>query len=198
MYIVRHMVLSHSFGLKDAKVNSEKKKGEQQVVKVNNEIKAKDVRVLNEETKALTDMTLKEAIELAERTEEDVIMLSYNNGTPVVKIEEYSKYMYREQKKRKANAKKQRENNSILKEVRMLYQIEEHDLGIKANTIDRLLGEGNKVKITITYKGRAVRMIRSGIEKMKGLEGMLKAGHKVEKPVSIDGNRVTMTVSPVK
>lgn len=166
--------------------------------KVNHEIRAQVVKVVGLTENGLKEMKLSEAIKLAEESGEDVIQISYSDGVPIVRIEDYSKFVYKEKKRQKELAKKQRENNLAFKEIRMLYTIEENDLNIKIKNIDRLISEGNRVKISIIYKGRAVRMISSGIGKMQDIENKLQTKHKIDNNIKIEGNRVVMTVVPCK
>lgn len=168
------------------------------MTKVNHEIKANTVKVVDSETKGVNEMSLADAIALAEETNEDVIMLSCSNGIPIVKIEDYSKYMYREQKKKKEQAKKQRANNMSFKEIRMLYSIDKHDMNIKAKNVDRLINEGNKVKVSLIYKGRSIKNIRSGLEVMQNFKDILQSNCKIDGGIKIEGNRVIMTIIPNK
>lgn len=166
--------------------------------KVNNKITEKIVKVVGLKENGLVEMSLDDAIRNANEQGEDVIQVGYSNGVPIVKIEDYNKFLYKEQRKKKELAKKQRANRMELKEIRMLSSIEDHDLNIKVKNIDRLLSDNNKVKVTIIYKGRLIRLVQSGLSLMANIEERLQVKHKIESPAKVDGNRVTMVVSPVK
>lgn len=133
------------------------------------------------------------AIEIA--GEEGLDLVVVNEGEiPVCKIMDYDKYLYEQHKKMKQASK----NKIELKEIKLGPTIADHDLEVKAKNASRLLSEGNKVKITITYKGRLMRYIDGGIAKLNELTNMIKQNHKVEKPPVIDGNRVYMVIAPSK
>lgn len=165
---------------------------------INNEIKSKMVNVVAEDGKGLRLMELSEAIALAEETGEDVVCLNDKAEIPVVKIMDYGKFQYEKAKKAKDNKKKARLNAQGTKEINISDSIAEHDLIIKANSVDRLLKEGNKVKLTIKYKGRSVRMIEQGPSKLQALASYLKHPYKIESTPKIEGNRVVMCVIPDK
>lgn len=165
---------------------------------INNEIKSDMVNVVAEDGKGLRLMKLSEAIELAEQTGEDVICLNNKDDIPVVKIMDYGKFQYEKSKRAKDNKKKARLNAQGTKEIIISDSIAEHDLIIKANNIDRLLKDGNKVRLIIRYKGRSIRMIESGPGKLQELASHLKHPYKVESAPNIEGNRVVMCVVPEK
>ena len=165
---------------------------------INNEIKASVVMVVNSESRELTKMLLQDAIRLAEETGEDVVMVNDREQPPIVKIADYNKLLYEKQKKDKENKKKQRANAQNLKEIQISDSIADHDLKIKAKNADRILNEGNKVSLVIRYKGRSIRFISEGPEKLQKLVDLITVNNKVEKPAKIEGNRVSMVISPVK
>lgn len=165
---------------------------------INREIKADKVNVVNAENKGLTLMSLDDAIALAEQTEEDVILVNDKGDIPIVKIGDYSKLLYEKQKREKENKKKARLNSQETKEIQIGDATAEHDLMVKAKHIDRILTEGDKVQISIKYKGRSVRFIDEGPSKLQNLANMITAAYKVEKTPRIEGNKVSMIVAPVK
>lgn len=166
--------------------------------KVNNEITEKIVKVVGLKENGLVEMSLEDAIRNANEQGDDVIQVGYSNGIPIVKIEDYNKFLYKEQRKKKELAKKQRANRMELKEIRMLSSIEDHDLNIKVKNIDRLLNGNDKVKVSITYKGRSVRLIKNGFKIMETIKDRLQVNYKVETPAKIEGNKVIMVLTPVK
>lgn len=166
--------------------------------KVNNEITEKIVKVVGLKENGLVEMSLEDAIRNANEQGDDVIQVGYSNGVPIVKIEDYNKFIYKEQRKKKELAKKQRANRMELKEIRMLSSIENHDLNIKVKNIDRLLNGNDKVKVSITYKGRSVKLIKNGFKIMETIKDRLQVNHKVETPTKIEGNKVIMILTPVK
>lgn len=163
---------------------------------INHEIQSDYVNVVGEE--GLTKMTLDEAIRLADETGEDVVMVNNSRDIPVVKIMEYSKYLYDKKKKEKDNRKKSRMSSQDTKEIRISDSIAENDIMVKAKNVDRILKDGDKVKITIRYKGRLIRQINEGPEKIKYLVSKVTEEFKVDKEPKIEGNIVSMIIAPSK
>ena len=163
---------------------------------VNNEIKAKQVRLVNDETKGVTLLDTEEAIKLAEEQGLDLICINEKGDIPVVKIGDYKKFLYDKHKKEKDNKKKARLNSQEIKEIQISDVIAEHDLLIKAKNADRIIKEGNKVRLVIRYRGRAVKMIKQGPEKLLQLADIMQSNFKIDAEPKIEGNRVTMLVSP--
>ena len=164
---------------------------------VNNEFKSERVRLINSDGKGLQEMTLREAMEIASKDDLDVICVNSKDEIPVVKIGDYGKFLYEKQKKEKDNKKKAKLNQQDTKEVHISDVIAEHDLAIKAKTVDRLLRGGDKVRLVIRYKGRSLRFINEGPTKLQVLESKVTEGHKIESVPKIEGNRVTMVISPL-
>lgn len=165
---------------------------------VNFEIKAEYVVVVSNENDGIVEMKLTDAVALAEKTGEDVILLNAKGDKPVVKIGDYNKFLYEKQKKEKENRKKARMNSQETKEIRISDAIAQHDLEIKAKNADRMLGDGDKVMLVIRYKGRSIRFIEDGPSKLAQLENLISTEHKIEKTPKIEGNRVYMILAPTK
>jgi len=163
---------------------------------INNEIKSDVVEIVATDGSGLTRMTLSDAIKLAEETDEDVVEVSNKDGIPVCKIISYSKFLYDKKRKEKENAKKSRLNSQDTKEIIISTSISEHDLQTKAKNVDRILKDNNKVKLTIRYKGREVRLINQGIDKLNIFENLVTVKHKIDKPAKIEGKQVSMIVAP--
>lgn len=124
----------------------------------------------------------------------DLVQLSKNGDTAICKIMSYSKYLYDQKKKEKHSNKTKQE----LKEVRLSDSIAENDIKVKAKTVCRILNEGDKVKVTITYKGRLVSFIGRGIDKLKEFEKLIDVDYTMDRQPKIEGNRVYMILSPSK
>lgn len=165
---------------------------------INNEIKSNVVNVVLEEGKGLKQMSLEEAIALAEETGEDVVCLNDKAEIPVVKIMDYGKFQYEKAKKAKDNKKKARLAAQDTKDIVISDSIAEHDLKIKANTADRIINEGDKVRLIIRYKGRAVAFINEGPAKLQALVDKMESEFTVTAKPKIDGRQVMMTLTPNK
>lgn len=167
---------------------------------INNEIKSNTVNVVTETEgkKGLKLMKLSEAIKLAEKTGEDVVCLNDKAEIPVVKIMDYKKFQYEKAKKAKDNKKKAKSKMQDIKDIIISDSIAEHDLEIKAKSVDRILKSGDKVRLTIKYKGRSIRLIGQGPERLGTLVSKVTSDYKIDKAPKIEGNRVTMLISPKK
>ena len=140
------------------------------------------------------EMSIAEALKMADENETDLVQMSEKDGVAVCKLMNYSKFIYEQHKKEKANAKAKQE----LKEVRISDGIADNDLKTKAKTASRIMDDGDKVKVVITYKGRSVAFIDRGIAKLEEFEKMIEKNHTVDKQPKIEGNRVYMILSPRK
>ena len=164
---------------------------------INTEIKAKEVRLVTEGEGAVIVKTV-DALRDAEEQGLDLICINNSGDIPVVKIGDYNKFLYEKQKKEKENKKRAKMNSQELKEIQISDSIAENDLKIKAKNIDRILKEGDKVKLSIRYKGRMARYVSEGVEKIEELEQLVTFKHKIDKPAKIEGNTVSMVISPLK
>lgn len=172
-------------------------KGETQRSMVNSEIKAKVVRVVNED-KGVQEMSIKDALALAEESGLDLINLTPNLEVPTVKIGDYSKYLYEKKKKEKEAKKKQKANIQELKEVQVGCDIAHHDICVKAKNIDRLLKEGDKVNIVVKFKGRTARSIGNGPDIIHRILNEVTRPYKIDKDIATEVNKVTICISPSK
>lgn len=164
---------------------------------INEEIKAKVINLVSNENH-LVEMSRDEALKLAEESGQDLICLNECKGIPVCKIGDYNKLVYEKQKKAKENQKKARLNSQTTKEIRISENIAENDLKTKAKNIDRILKEGDKVTISIRYKGRTIRHIADGPSKIQKLASLVSEKYITEKTPVISGNQVFMLISPYK
>lgn len=165
-------------------------------MKINKEIMADKVRVVDSE-KGTTLMSLEDAIKLAEDQGEDLICLK-EDEIPVCKIYNYKKFVYEKNKKDKDNKKKARLKSADTKVIQLRDVTAEHDLKIKAKNITRIIEDGDKVKAIIQYKGRSIRLIDTGKEKLKKLLSFIDAEYKIESDIKIEGNNVTVTIAPIR
>ena len=146
----------------------------------------------------LKEMTAEQAYELADNEGLDLIHVSDNNGVPIVKIDDYKKLLFDQKKKAKENTKKQRSTQSETKEIRLNSVIAEHDMEIKAKSIDRIINDGDKVYININFKGRAIKNVATGKQKIEKMLSFVTANYSIIKPAVVDENKVTMTIGPKK
>jgi translation initiation factor IF-3 len=120
--------------------------------RINDEITAREVRVINENGEQIGIMPTKEAIKLAEEQGKDLVEISPNAEPPVAKIMDYSRFVYTLQKKEREARKKQKKQ--VVKEVKMRIMIGDHDFMVKINNAKKFLEEGKRVKVIVEYRGR--------------------------------------------
>lgn len=122
---------------------------------INERIRFPKVRVIDSDGSQLGIMSSREAMQLAEEKELDLVLVSDKADPPVCKIVDYGKHKFEQEKKAKEAKKKQ--HNVDVKEVKMRYKIEEHDYNVRIKLAKRFLQEGDKVKATIMFRGREIQ-----------------------------------------
>ena len=168
--------------------------GSKQGPAVNNRISAKSVRVISEKGEMLGVLQIDEAIKLALDQGLDLVEISPKASPPVCKIIDYGKYKYKIQKKQ-AEAKKKQKTFEV-KEVKLRPGIEDHDYGVKLKSIQRFLNDGDKVKITLRFKGREMAYHQRGLEVLKKLESAIETVAKIEQVPTLEGKQMIMVVAP--
>ena len=163
---------------------------------INNEINSDVVRLVQDGK--VTDIKLEDALRCAEEQELDLICVNNSLDIPVVKIGDYNKYIYEQNKKKKEAVKKARINSIDNKEIQIRNDTANHDLMTKANKIDKLLLKNSRIKIVIKYRGREKSMMHNGPYKLNTLLDMLKSKFKIEESPKIDTNNVYVIISSVK
>ena len=163
---------------------------------VNESIKAKEVRVIGPDGEQIGIMSSDNALRTAYDKGLDLILISPNAQPPVCRIADYGRYRY-EQEKREKEAKK-KQNIIEVKEVQLSCRIENHDFETKVKHAMRFLGEGNKVKVVLRFRGREMSHQEIGKEILERFrEAVSEAGTVDKKPV-LDGRFMSMVISPVK
>ena len=166
----------------------------QQGPAVNEKIKSKSVRVISEKGEMMGVFNTEEAVKLAFDQGLDLVEVSPNASPPVCKIIDYGKFKYQVQKKQ-AEAKKKQKTFEV-KEVKLRPGIEEHDYGVKLKSIQRFLNDGDKVKITLRFKGREMAYHQRGMDVLKKLESEIESLAKIEQVPTLEGKHMTMVVAP--
>ena len=131
-----------------------------QELPINEQIRASKVQVIDENGEKRGEMSLQDALDLAYEKKLDLVMVSPNPEMPVCKIMNYGKYKFEQAKREKEARKKQK--TFELKEIRITPNIEEHDFGFKAKNARKFLEDGNKVKITVRFRGRELNYVKQG------------------------------------
>ena len=127
---------------------------------INEQIRAREVQLIGKSGEKLGTMQINKALEVAEENKLDLVLVAPNSVPPVCKIMDYGKYKFEQAKKEKDAKKKQKVQET--KEIRITPNIEEHDFGFKAKNIRKFIEDGNKVKITVRFRGREVNNVKMG------------------------------------
>ena len=163
---------------------------------INDEIRASEVRLINENGEMVGIVSIDEALSKAEAADLDLVNISPNAVPPVCKILDYGKYRYEQQKKEK-NAKKNQRVTEI-KEIRLSASIEDHDVQVKARTAMKFLQDGDKVKVSLRFRGRERDYTQLGFDAMDKFAQMVSDYGVVEKPAKMEGRRMNMFLAPKK
>lgn len=159
-----------------------------QELPINGQIRAKDVQLISENGEKLGIVSLARALELATEKKLDLVLVSPNSQVPVCKIMNYGKYKFEQSKKEKEAKKKQRVQE--IKELRITPNIEEHDFGFKAKNARKFLEDGNKVKITVRFRGRELNNTKMGEEVLNQFIKNLEDISVVEKKPKLEGKNM--------
>ena len=163
---------------------------------INEQIRVKEVQVIDEEGKQLGKISTTEAIDLAYSRNMDLVLVSGSIENPVCKIMNYGKYKFEQSKKEKETKKKQKIVE--LKEIRITPNIEEHDFNFKTKNVQKFLEAGNKVKVTVRFRGRELNYIKLGEEVLNKFAEGLSEVATIEKPAKLEGKNMFLILAPLK
>ena len=165
-------------------------------LRINEEIRCKEVRLIDDAGQQLGVMAPKEAAKIAAEKGLDLVEIAPTANPPVCRIMDYGKYRY-EQSKREKEAKKNQKVISV-KEVKLRPNIEDHDFQTKARNAAKFLASGDKVKVTIMFRGREITHPELGQELCERFADELSSVSKVEKPAKVEGRNMIMILAPAK
>lgn len=160
---------------------------------VNEQIKSSIVEVIGDDGQRLGQMSREEAIIMAEKEEKDLVLVGMNSNPPICKMLDYSKFKFEMAKKEKEARKKQKVVE--LKEIRLSATIDTHDLEIKAKNANKFLKAGDKVKVSLRFKGRELSFVNKGKKIIMDFLLMLENGV-VDKDPRLEGKFLNVIVSP--
>jgi translation initiation factor IF-3 len=172
------------------------KKGTNNQITINHHITNSKIRLIGASGYQLGIYSSKEALKLAQDEGLDLVMISNKSDPPVCRIIDYGKYKFTQEKRAKEARKKQ--HNASLKEVKMRYKIEQHDYKVRINQAFRFLESGDKVKATITFKGREIQHSDLAIELLNKMARDLNTLADIQQKPSRDGKNIIMILSPKK
>jgi translation initiation factor IF-3 len=165
-------------------------------VRINELIRAKEIRVVDEEAGQLGVMTPEQALAIAKSKELDLVEVAPGANPPVCRIMNYGKFQY--QKSKRAHEAKKHQKQVVIKEVKFRPKTEEHDFQFKKNNILRFLDEGNKSKASIVFRGREMTHQELGRKLMDRLVQDLSEIADVERPPKMEGYALVAIFLPKK
>ena len=165
--------------------------------RINEQIRADQVRVVDPEAGESSVMSFEQAITIARSRQLDLVEISANAEPPVVKIMDFGKYRYEQQKKEKEQRKKQA-RTSEMKEIRFRPNTDDHDFDFKAKHAREFLGEGHKVKAWVQFRGRDIVYKDRGEAMLSKFVEELSDVAKLDQPPSMEGRRMTIMLAPDK
>ena len=161
---------------------------------INEEIRDREVRVIDQNGEQLGIMLTRAALELAEEKQLDLVKIAPTAKPPVCKIMDYGKYRF-EQSKREREIRKNQKVIDI-KEVRLSATIEDHDVEVKFKAATKFLKDGDKVKVSIRFRGRQISHSEIGLEVMKDFAERRQDIAVVERRPLTEGRNMTMVLAP--
>lgn len=163
---------------------------------INDDIKVKEVRMLDENNEQLGIMNINDAKAYAYDHGYDLVLIAPSATPPVCRAMDYGKYRYEADKKEKEAKKKQQVIE--VKEVQLSCRIDTHDFETKVNRAAKFLQDGNKVRVSLRFKGREIAHQEIGREVLDNFEQALAEYGTVDKKPVLDGRQLTMFIVPVK
>ncbi|MBL7976023.1 MAG: translation initiation factor IF-3 [Candidatus Kapabacteria bacterium] len=165
-------------------------------VRINEEIKAPTIRVVDSEGNMLGIMPVREARDIAYQQEKDLVEIAPQANPPVCKIIDFGKYQYELHKREKMQKKQQ--HQSQLKEVRFKAGTDTHDFDFKTRHAREFLLEGDKVKATVFFRGREIQHTEFGEQLLLRFIEKLEDVSKVDQPLKAEGKTLSVTLAPDK
>ncbi len=163
-------------------------------MRVNEQIRVREIRLIDDEGEQKGIVPTIEALRMAKDRDLDLVEVSPNANPPVCKILDFGKYRFEQEKKLRDSKKNQKVLK--IKEIRMQPKIGSGDLDTKAKHVQEFLNEGDKVKVTIRFRGRELAHTELGFDVLKEVEKRLEEGtYTIEKPAAMDGRFMSMTLS---
>ena len=157
---------------------------------INEQIRDKEIRLIGENGEQLGIMSARDAMKMAKEAELDLVKIAPAAKPPVCKIIDYGKYRYEQARKEKEAKKKQK--TIEVKEVRLSPNIDVNDLNPKVGAARKFIEKGNKVKVTLRFRGREMAHMQSSKHILDDFAEQLKDVASVDKPPKIEGRNMTM------
>jgi translation initiation factor IF-3 len=162
-------------------------------LRINEQIRVREVRLIREDGEQQV-MSVAQALEIAREAGLDLVEVAPQAVPPVVKVLNYGKFRFENEKRLRDSKKKQKLLK--LKEIRMQPKIDDHDLDFKSKHIREFLSDGNKVKVTIRFRGRELAHTELGFDVMKDVLSRVEGEYVMDKPPAMEGRFMSMVLSP--
>ena len=172
----------------------DKRRTTRDLPQINERIRFPEIRVIDSDGSQLGIITPAEALRVAEEKELDLVLVSETASPPVCRIMDYGKYKFEQEKKAREAKKKQ--HTADIKEVKMRYKIDEHDYNVRVNQAQRFLKAGDKVKATITFRGREIQHSNLAEELLARMAKDLEDVAEVQQAPKKEGRNMMMLLSP--
>ena len=161
--------------------------------RINEQIRVREVRLIDDEGNQKGIVPTLEALKMAKERELDLVEVAPTANPPVCKILDFSKYRFEQEKKLRDSKKNQKVLK--IKEIRMQPKIGSGDLDTKAKHVQEFLDAGDKVKVTIRFRGRELAHTELGYDVLKEVTNRLTSAYVIEKPAAMEGKFMSMTLS---
>lgn len=165
---------------------------------INEQIRAKEVLVIGPKGEQLGLKSIEDALTLANVAGFDLVLMSSNAEKPVCKLMDFNKFKYERNKKQKEASKRQRENNTELKEFRLSVNIDIHDFNTRVKQVVKYLEKGHRIKATIRFKGREMAHTELGKDVLIRFAEAVKDYGTIEKEPTMEMRSMYMFISPIK
>ncbi len=165
-------------------------------LQINEEIRAKEVRIIGDNGEQLGVLATSAALAMAYDKDLDLVLIAPTATPPVCRIMDYGKYRFERDKKEKEAKKKQ--TIVEVKEIQLSCRIDTHDFETKVKHAHRFLGDGNKVRVVVKFKGREMSHLDIGRDMLEKFEKACEGAGSVDKRPTLEGRFMSMIVNPVK
>ena len=162
--------------------------------RINEEINVREVQLIDHEGRNRGVVPIQQALEAATTATLDLVEIAPNSSPPVIKVMNYGKYKYQEQKKAAEARKKQKIVE--IKEVKFRPMIDDHDYDVKMRSMQRFFQEGDKVKVTLRFRGREMAHQELGYKLLDRVKGDTSTIAKIEQEPRFEGRQVVMVLAP--
>lgn len=162
--------------------------------RINGEIVFETLRLVGDGEPRI--ISLEDALKLSESMVKDLILINENQNPPIVKIEDYNKFLFESEKAEKE--RKKNSQKSDLKEIQLSCEIQDNDLRTKSRKAIEFIGDGDKVKVTIQLKGRQKNTPERGLSVMEKFVDELSEISELEAPIKLDSGKWQMVLKPIK